>query len=362
MLTDDKNILQNCVSLKRVWQGIPGIEVTKGGRIFACFYSGGTREEIGNFAALIVSDDGGKTFSEPIFAAFEEGHRCYDPCLWIDPRGRLWFCWAKYPNDGVYAAVCDDPDAKEIKFGSEFCIGHNIMMNKPAVLENGEWMFPLAVWDDGVYVVKQSEEGFATGSYAYVTRDGGHFEIRDAAQVPERSYDEHMFIESEGTLKVYVRTKRGIGNAVSDDGGTTWHEENACVMPGPSTRFHIRRLPSGRMLLIWHDNTMTREKLTAMLSEDEGKTWKYKFLLDERSDVSYPDAAIDGEGYLNIIYDRERGGFKDSLKDAQKCAREILMARITEDDIMAGKIVSEKSFLKRIVSRLGDYEGENLYK
>ncbi len=360
MLTDDKNILRNCVSLKRVWQGIPGIAVTKGGRIFACFYSGGTREQIGNFAALTVSDDGA-TFSEPIFAAFEEGHRCYDPCLWIDPMGRLWFCWAKYPNDGVYAAVCDEPDAQKIRFGREFCIGHNIMMNKPTVLANGEWAFPLAVWNDGVYVVKQSEEGFAPGSYAYITRDGERFEIRGAAQVPERSYDEHMFIESEGALKVFVRTKGGIGSAVSYDGGASWQDERDCVIPGPSARFHIRRMPSGRMLLIYHDGTLNREKLTAMLSEDEGKTWKYKLLLDERSDVSYPDADIDGEGYLNIIYDRERGSFKDSLADARKCAREILMARISEDDILAGKLVSQGSFLKRTVSRLGDYEGENLY-
>ena len=34
-------------------------------------------------------------------------------------------------------------------------------------------------------------------------------------------------------------------------------------------------------------------------------------------------------------------------------AREILMARIREEDILAGKIVSEGSCLKTVVSRLG---------
>ena len=32
----------------RVWQGIPSIEITKKGRIFITFYSGGVTEQIGN--------------------------------------------------------------------------------------------------------------------------------------------------------------------------------------------------------------------------------------------------------------------------------------------------------------------------
>ena len=38
----------------------------------------------------------------------------------------------------------------------------------------------------------------------------------------------------------------------------------------------------------------TRMNLAALLSEDEGKTWKYRLLLDERREVSYPDA-VEGE-------------------------------------------------------------------
>lgn len=52
MLITDRKILQSYGTTKRLWQGIPGIEVTKKGRIFLCFYSGGTREEIGNYVLL----------------------------------------------------------------------------------------------------------------------------------------------------------------------------------------------------------------------------------------------------------------------------------------------------------------------
>ena len=74
MLITNKKLLENYTSTKRIWQGIPSIEVTKKGRIFITFYSGGTREEIGNFVLLIKSDDG-VNYSEPIAVCYDEGYR-----------------------------------------------------------------------------------------------------------------------------------------------------------------------------------------------------------------------------------------------------------------------------------------------
>lgn len=89
-----------CKSSTRLWQGIPSIECTEKGRLFSAFYSGGTTEQLGNYCVLLKSDDGGDTWSEPIAAADAGGsYRCYDPCLWIDPLGRLWFIWAVMPRN-----------------------------------------------------------------------------------------------------------------------------------------------------------------------------------------------------------------------------------------------------------------------
>lgn len=62
MLITDKSELQKYGTLHRLWQGIPGIEVTEKGRIFSVFYSGNTKETLGNFVVLLQSDDGGKFF------------------------------------------------------------------------------------------------------------------------------------------------------------------------------------------------------------------------------------------------------------------------------------------------------------
>ena len=113
----------------------------------------------------------------------------------------------------------------------------------------------------------------------------------------------------------------------------------------PNARFHIRRLASGRLLLVKHgddDGLRTRAacKLSAWLSEDDGKTWQGGLMLDERNGVSYPDGFQAPDGTIYISYDRNRA-----------TDGEILLARFTEEDILAKKLVGPRSKLKMLISR-----------
>ena len=96
-----------------------------------------------------------------------------------------------------------------------------------------------------------------------------------------------------------------------------------------------------------------------MLSEDDGKTFPYKLRIDGRDQVSYPDAKQMEDGSIYITYDRERGAYLHSMEDVMKAAREILIARITEEDIINGALTSEGSFLQRVANKLGEYDGED---
>ncbi|GEM_PF-236715 len=361
MFCTDLDLLKKYRTEKRLWQGIPGIEVTKKGRIFSTFYSGGINEQIGNFVVLLKSDNG-IDFSEPIAAAYEPGRRCYDACLWIDPLDRLWFTWACAPDHAVYATVCEDPDADNIKWGAVTKIGNDVMMNKPTVLKNGEWIFPIAVWKNDVIAAGVGcSEDSDRKAFAYLSRDDGKtFCKLGGVDAERRSYDEHMIVEKEDeSMAMYIRTFYGIAVSYSYDGGRNWTEATDSGLGGPCSRFHIRRLKSGRLLLVNHYKFSGRNNLTAMLSEDDGKTWNYKLLLDDRMDVSYPDVKEADDGYLYITYDRERGSGKRTLKEVYSCAREILMAKITESDIIAERIISKDSKLKVVISKLGIYSDEN---
>ena len=149
-----------------------------------------------------------------------------------------------------------------------------------------------------------------------------------------------------------VRLDRGIGESYSYDRGNSWSNGHSTDLGGPSSRFFIKKLKSGRVLLINHYKFTGRNNLTALLSEDDGATFPYSLMLDERDSVSYPDAVECEDGTIRIVYDRERGSFLSSLEDAYSCAREILTACITEEDIINGRITSNRSYLKRVVSKL----------
>lgn len=387
MLITDEKALPKFQKSKRIWQGIPSIEVTAGGRIFLTYYSGGIKEEIGNYVVLAMSEDG-VNFSDPIAVVYEEGQRCFDPCLWIDPLGRLWLTWARCPESGTFAVICEDPDAEKLVFGEEFRIGNDIMMNKPTVTSAGEWLFPVAVWNDKLrnmlseWFPKDSAGEFAekAGSYVYRTLDHGRtFQKQGAADIQGRSFDEHMLLEKEdGTLRLFARTDYGIGAADSHDGGSSFGESFDTGYGGPCSRFHIRRLKSGRILLLNHWDYTGRNNLTAFLSEDDGETFPYKLLLDGRDNVSYPDVKEAEDGFIYIVYDRERGGFQKTFADAMACAREILIAKVTEEDILRGslpggkeqqgenadEILDSGGYLRRIASKLTVYDGadQNLFE
>jgi len=350
----------------RRWQGIPAIERTRGGRLYAAWYSGGKGEEPGNFVIVEKSEDGGSTWTEAWLIVRHEDPqvRCFDQCLWMDPLGRLWLTWTQSwgstfdGRDGVWAALCDGPDAASPTFDAVRRIANGVMMNKPTALSGGEWLFPCAVWPEeycnaeggNPFRVEMARE---LGANVYVTADQGKsFALRGGVAIDGRVFDEHMVVElRDKRLWMLVRTVYGIGQAFSEDNGLTWNHAGPSGHTGPNSRFHIRRLASGRLLLINHLNPTNaidsrfwkrRDNLAAMLSEDDGKTWIGGLMLDVRSEVSYPDAVESAEGVIYAIHDRERYG-----------AREILLNRFTEKDILAGRLVSPASELGRVINRAG---------
>ena len=142
-----------------------------------------------------------------------------------------------------------------------------------------------------------------------------------------------------------VRTRKGVVETVSSDAGHTWSKPTYPTrIRHPNARFHLRRLASGRILLVKHGEAVDahegRCKLTVWLSSDEGETWQGGLMLDERTGVSYPDGFQAPDGTIYISYDRNRS-----------TDGEVLLARFTVDDILARKLVGPTSKLKMLISR-----------
>ena len=353
---------------QRRFQGIPGIERAANGRLWALWYAGDTREGPENYVVLVTSGDDGKTWSEPKLVIDPPSYvRALDPCLWHDPAGRLWLFWTQAAGHwdgrgGVWAITTIESVKADAKWSAPRRISDGLLLNKPTVLKNGDWLFPiiLGLSDPNVAFINKrdylglSDEqvrglvhdlGDARGAPVFVSRDRGKTFTRlgKPKLPPGGTASEPMVVEKrDGALWMLVRTKEGIGSSDSRDGGKTWSDLQPSGIQSPVTRFFVRRLRSGALLLVKNSppNGKDRSHMTAYVSDDDGKTWTGGLLLDERNNVSYPDGVEAPDGSMDVIYDRER--FSD---------REILLAKFGEADVRAGKCVGSGCRLRGVVNR-----------
>lgn len=323
---------------------IIGMDRTPKGRIWGCWTGAGDKPD--TYFILATSDDGGGKWSKPrlvVGAPDPSGKRQRGALvgnLWTDPLGRLWLFFdqavvgEKGPRSDWYIR-CDNPDAAEpvwskpVRIAEEGCT-----LNKPTVLKNGEWLLPVSKWAEKT-------------AWIYVSTDQGQsWKPRGSVVFPDWNFDEHMMIElRDGRLWMLARTGGNPHETFSTDGGRTWSAPKpAATVQNVNARFFLRRLASGRILLVKNgptDQRLTkRSHMSAFLSDDDGKTWRGGLLLDERASVSYPDGFQAPDGLIYILYDWNRH------TDA-----EILLAKFREEDVLAGKLVSPDAKLQLLANK-----------
>ena len=335
-----------------------GMERTPRGRLWACWVAGGDSPDA--FFVLATSDDDGETWSAPRLVV--DSHSKNLPRkrsilvgnLWTDPKGRLWLFFDQSMDmfdgrGGVWTAICENPDADKPVWSAPRRIWHGVTLNKPTVLSSGEWMLPVSLDQRGG--LGHFHGAFRAldlmrGANVFVSTDeGATWKRRGMARFPGPDWHEHMIVErKDKSLWMLARTRSGIMETTSTDGGRTWAKPVPSKVKHPVARFHIRRLASGRILLVKHgeaiDKHAGRSQLTAWLSGDEGQTWQGGLMLDRRGGVSYPDGVQAPDGTIYISYDRNRA------RDGH-----ILMARFTEADVLAKKLVGRKSKLQMLISK-----------
>ena len=337
-------------SQSRRWQGIPGIERAANGRLWVTWFSGGPKEpHEDNYVLLVTSGDDGKSWSEPKIVVDPPGKpRAYDPMLWHDPEGRLWFFWTQNAGPpGPYAIYCENStkenpswspvrriyplnEASRVSEDSPPDHG-DIVLNKPIVLKSGAWVLPV-----------RKTHPTPRMAVAISTDKGESWQLYGDVEAPGPSQGEPMVVEKrDGSLWMLIRAAGGrIWESTSSDGGKSWSEGRATSIVTPRVRFHLRRLASGRLLLINTHHANTRVTLQASLSEDDGLTWSRPFMLDERMWVSYPDTIQASDGTIYAVHDRERHE-----------AKEILLSVFSEADVLAGK--STTAHLNVIIDKIG---------
>lgn len=352
----------------RGFDSAPSVTASRGGRLWVAWHAGGQTEDEDNAILVATSGDGGKSWSEPVLALDAPGPlRGLDPGLWTDPDGKVWLFYSQIYSywdgrGGVWALHPEDPERGNSEWVGQRRLCDGFLKNKPIVTADGRWLLPVEFMNFDPTSGGLGKMSPLKGPQAHPMpefRAANVFESRDCgktvrffgrSRIPSAHQDcstENMMVERvDKTLWMLSRTRYGLGEAESRDGGRTWTETRPYHVLNPNSRFYIGRLQSGAILMVkngpvdsLYDRAGGRVCLMAFVSDDEGRSWKGGLVLDPRDDVSYPDAVEDMSGFIHVVNDHERTR-----------AREIVHHVFTEEDVRARRLVNAASRLNDIVT------------
>jgi len=370
----------------RIFQGCPQVEISEGGRLWATWFGSNVQAERApyhknQFSVISTSGDGGKTWKEVFVFDPSQllGGGASDPMLWKDSEGNVRFIGHRNIDfKGKDEFACSaweftmlNPEDEHTDWTSPRLLGNkNLSVMKPLIFPDGTILrsmddFKLVGKPDAVRI-RFLKEG-VEGEPIFVSEFPADNDAVFAEQMP--------IIRKDGSLFTFYRAKKGQKFAESYDGGKTWSLRGYYPMQfSINTKCILKTLPSGRVLLVANDVQMKEEngkrkyfstdqdgierelegvktartRMTAYLSDDDGKTFPHKMLLCDEGEISYPSATVGSDGSIYIVYDQGRGVIGQHT---------IFLSKISEKDVVAGKLIESKSFLNNVVSRPSDQGG-----
>jgi hypothetical protein len=298
----------------RKWQGMPTIGKDRLGNLYAAWITGGNGEGNENYLIVSLSKDKGRSWSQDKLIFYvnpEDSTRLMDPCFSNDKYGNLYMTWAKHVKKkntkewaaSWYSKLSLSTDGDTINYSPPRKIAEGIMLNKPFYSKiSDQVIFPIARWYEGNPELHQPfiyKANYGENNLINLTKVGAIPLNRSVSAIHE-----HMIVQlKDSTYLGMIRTLDGLYYSKSKD-GDVWDYGEKFTALGATTpaRFHLAKLKSGRLILIFN-NSLSRSNMTICLSNDDGATWPYKMVLDESSGVSYPDMIETDNGVLNIVYD-----------------------------------------------------------
>lgn len=328
------------------------------GSLLVCWYRGSGERQADDVAVYGARRrPGDQRWSEPFLMADTPGFPDTNPCMFIDPRGRLWLWWetiianewhtalAKYK----IASTCsgdgppkwDFSDTLILKPGPEFA---ELVARRCDADEQRIDAFPASERDRArKYLADRRRHatekyfirmGWMTRVHPFVLEgqrlivplysDGFDFSIMaisddwgatwSASQplVSLGGVQPSLVRKKDGTLVALMRDNgpppKRVLKSESKDRGQTWSPVVDLDVPNSGTGLEVIGLASGNWALINNDTEQGRHRLSVSLSDDEGANWKWNRVLEfdppgpEATTASYPSIIQAKDGTLHASY------------------------------------------------------------
>jgi len=332
------------------------------GDLLSCWFQG-SGERTANDVAIKGSrlKKGENKWSEVFILADTPGQPDCNPVLFLNKENKLFLVWivvqanrwersilkyrtsTDYENSGVPDWDWQDiillkPNEKfekeiENKFKensgpemgwSEYAPQYENMIieaaKEPKKRETG-WMTRIQplIQEDGKILLPLYSDGYNVSIVAISDDNGDKW--RGSLPIVGKGNIQPSFIQrSDGTIVAFMRDSGDepgrIMMAESKDDGESWSFAKDSEIPNPGASIAGIKLQSGKWLLIYNDVEDGRYRLAASLSDDDGKTWKWKKHLENSKGDSfhYPSVIQSKDDKIHLTYSYFLKGERKSIK------------------------------------------------
>jgi predicted neuraminidase len=198
--------------------------------------------------------------------------------------------WSEYapPYGRMLAEAARDPVKRQAGWMTRI---------HPLVLPSGRILLPL--YSDGFNV-----------SMAAISDDEGE-NWRASQPIIGLGPIQPAFVrKKDGSIMAYMRDSgslpQRIMRSVSTDDGESWTFAADLDIPNPGSSLEVIGLEDGRWVLICNDTEAGRHRLSAYLSDDEGESWAWRRVIEERENgqgaFAYPSLIESHDGMLHLTF------------------------------------------------------------
>ena len=370
---------------------------TPDGDLLVCWFHGSgerTADDVKIEGARLKK--GAASWSQRFTMADTPGYPDTNCCMFIDPRQRLWLLWPtilanewhtalmKYRISSSYGGddrgdgppqweasevlhVTPGPEFEEtvtkvlavVEAGIEVAPGPVRPLIRTYIADArkhaGDKLFRRLGWmtrahpfvlEDKRLIVPLYSDGFSFSLMAF-TDDWGATWKTSPPLVGAGNIQPSIVKRKDGSLYTLMRDNgpppKRLLESSSRDRGETWSPVADSALPNPGSGAEIIGLRNGHWALIYNDTEQGRHSLAIAISDDEGKTWKWKRHLEREAPgrdagrFHYPSIIQARDGTLHASYSHhlsEGGAPKDA--DGRPRNKTIKHAHFNEEWVMAG--------------------------